>query len=308
MSMAKSSAACFTLLAAVLLAPQQVQAQGSGTVFSAGGQYEEEGAYTLNLGLDQAVGESTWLQLTAGMADASADALSLSTRRFGAGFDHFFAPVGVMLDVEYWGDSGTIETRSVAGELYFRAGQSRFGVNTAWRGIELEFEVPALVQNLVDESQDFTAIAFGASYRYSGERTSFYARATAWDYDEEIGDIATTADLSRVPVLLRSQVLQRLARVVNAVRFLSSSSLTLANSLLAHSATLGFDREFGERTLNIEIAHDRGEVDNLDVNSISAGWLWPVGEAVDLEARVGWSDADEYGSSGFGGLSLFVYR
>ncbi len=308
MSIAKAGTSCFTCMAGWLLVAQGVQAQSGDTVFSAGGLYDEEGAYTLSLGLDRAVGESTWLQLTAGLADATADPVSLSTRRLGAGLDHFFAPVGVQLDVEYWGDSDTIETRSVAGELYFRTENARFGLNTAWRDIELDFEVPALAQNLVEGSQDFTAIAFGASFRYSWERNAVYGRATGWDYDEQIGAIATTADLSRVPVPLRPLVQQRLTRLVNAMRFLSASSLTLANSLLSHGASVGFDREFGESMLNIELAHDRGEVDDLDVNSVSAGWLFPVGSAVDLEWRLGWSDADTFGSSAFGGVSLFVYR
>jgi hypothetical protein len=119
--------------------------------------------------------------------------------------------------------------------------------------------------------------------------------------------VVTQVDLSRVPLVLRPAVQQRLATVVNAVRFLSSSSLTLANSLLARSASLGLDYRFGERSLNLEFAQDRGEVDGLDISTVSVGWLFPVGSA-DLELRVGASDADAFGTTVFGGISLFLYR
>ena len=129
-----------------------------------------------------------------------------------------------------------------------------------------------------------------------------------WSYDEPIGTVVTNADLSRVPVLLRPAVQQRLASAVNAVRFLSASSLTLANSLLAQSASAGFDYRFGERSLNIELAHDRGDVDDLDVNPVSAGRLFSAGAAADVEIRLGVSDADAFGTTVFGGISLFLYR
>ncbi len=284
------------------------QSTGAGTVYSANGQYDEAGAYSLSAGLDHAFSESTWGRLTGGLVDTTEGPIDLTTYRAGLGVDHYFAPAGLAVDIEYWGDSDTIETWTVDGELYFRTENSRFGVTAAYRDIDIHYAVPALLANLVDSSQSFSATAIGASYRYSWQAASVYANATVWNYDETVGEVLTNIDLSRVPPALRPAVQQRLTRVVSAVRSLSSSSLTLANSLLAHAATVGFDYRFGEQTLNFEAGQDRGEVDDLDVTTLSAGWLFPAGEAVDVEVRLGVSDADTYGSSVFGGISLYVYH
>ena len=295
------------LLALVL--PRLAQAQESaGSVFSLSGLYDEDGTYAVNAGLDHAFGQATWLRVTAGLADGATGPVSLSTYRAGLGLDHWFDPAGLAFDVEYWGDSDTIETLTYKGELYFRGEQARFGLSASFRDIDIKYEVPVLARNLVDASQSFSATGFGASYRYSWGAASLYANAMVWSYDEPIGTVVTNADLSRVPVLLRPAVQQRLASAVNAVRFLSASSLTLANSLLAQSASAGFDYRFGERSLNIELAHDRGEVDDLDVNTVSAGWLFSAGAAADVEIRLGVSDADAFGTTVFGGISLFLYR
>lgn len=294
-----------------LVVPAHAQAQvqeSAGTVFSVSGLYDEDGTYAVNAGLDHAFGQATWLRLTAGLADGATGPVSLSTYRVGVGFDHWFDPAGVAVDVEYWGDSDTIETLTYKGELYFRGEHARFGVNAAFRDIDLTYQVPVLARNLVEDGQSFRATGFGASYRYTWDALSLYATATGWSYDEPIGSVVTNVNLSRVPLLLRPAVQQRLATVVSSVRFLSASSLTLANSLLAQSASLGVDYRFGEKSLNIEIAHDRGEVDDLDVNTMSAGWLFPVGSAGDVELRVGVSDADTFGTTVFGGISLFLYR
>ncbi len=302
-------ASVVAMAGALLAASAPLAAQESaGTVFSAAGLYDEDGTYALSAGLDHAFGEATWLRLTAGLADGATGPVSLSTYRAGLGLDHWFDPAGLAVDVEYWGDSDTIETLTYKGELYFRGEHARFGVNAAFRDIDLKYEVPVLARNLVDDSQSFVATGFGASFRYTWDAASLYATAMAWDYDESIGTVATNVDLSRVPVPLRPAVQQRLAAVVGAVRFLSASSLTLANSLLARSASLGVDYRFGEKSLNIELAHDRGEVDDLDVNTLSAGWLFPAGSAADVEIRVGVSDADTFGTTAFGGISLFLYR
>lgn len=286
-----------------------VQAQqAAGNVFSLAGLYDEDGTYALNAGLDHAFSEATWLRVTAGLADGATGPVSLSTYRAGLGLDHWFDPAGVAIDLEYWGDSDTIETLTYKGELYFRGEHARFGVNAAYRDIDLKYQVPVLARNLVDDGQSFTATGVGASYRYTWDAASLYASATGWHYDEPIGTVVTNVNLSRVPVLLRPAVQQRLATVVSSVRFLSASSLTLANSLLSQSASIGLDYRFGEQSLNVELAHDRGEVDDLDVNTLSAGWLFPVGSAGDLELRVGVSDADTFGTTVFGGISLFLYR
>lgn len=305
----RACAGVVAMAGALLAVATPLAAQESaGTVFSAAGLYDEDGTYALSAGVDHAFSEATWLRLTAGLADGATGPVSLSTYRAGLGLDHWFDPAGLAVDVEYWGDSDTIETLAYRGELYFRGEHARFGLYAAFRDIDLRYEVPVLARNLVDASQSFAATGVGASFRYTWDAASLYASAMAWDYDEPIGTVATTVDLSRVPVLLRPAVQQRLAAVVGAVRFLSASSLTLANSLLAQSASLGFDYRFGEKSLNLELAHDRGEVDDLDVDTLSVGWLFPAGSAVDVEIRLGVSDADTFGTTAFGGISLFLYR
>lgn len=295
--------------AAALLAASPLAAQESaGNVFSLAGLYDEDGTYSFNAGLDHAFSDATWLRLAAGLADGATGPDSLSTYRAVAGVDHWFDPAGLAFDVEYWGDRDTVQTLGYKGELYFRGEHARFGLNAAWRDIDITYEVPALARNLVADNQSFTATGFGASFRYSWSAASLYVNAMEWNYDEPIGTVVTQVDLSRVPVLLRPAVQQRLATVVNAVRFLSSSSLTLANSLLAHSASAGMDYRFGNQSVNLELAHDRGEVGGLDVTTVSAGWLFPAGSSLDVEVRVGASDADAFGTTAFGGISLFLYR
>jgi len=296
------------LLATVPASMAQAPAPAQASVFSGTAQIDEEGAYGLGAGLDLPLAEDTWLQMTAGLADSSAERDSLSTYRFGLGIDHFFAPAGIALALDYWGDGDSIDTLALKGDLYFRTERARFGVNATYRDIKLNYEVPALARNLVDDSQSFASTGVGANFRYSWGAASFYARGSIFDYDEQIGDVATRVDLSRVPAPLRPNIQQRLENVVRAVQFLSASSLTLANSLLAHSASAGIDYRVGEQTFNVEFGHDRAEVDDLDVTSLSVGWLFPAGNAVDLEVRVGTSDAGTYGTAAYGGLSVFVYR
>ena len=120
----------------------------------------------MNAGLDHAIGQATWLRVTAGLADGATGPVSLSTYRAGLGLDHWFDPAGLAFDVEYWGDSDTIETLTYKGELYFRGEQARFGLSASFRDIDIKYEVPVLARNLVDASQSFSATGFGASYRY----------------------------------------------------------------------------------------------------------------------------------------------
>jgi hypothetical protein len=132
--------------------------ESSGNVISLAGLYDEDGTYSVNAGLDHAFGKTTWLRLTAGLADGANGPVNLSTYRASLGIDHDFDPVGVAVDVEYWGDSDTIRTLAWKGELSFRGEHARVGLSAAWRDIDLRYQVPALARNLVEDSQSFSAI------------------------------------------------------------------------------------------------------------------------------------------------------
>ena len=301
------AAAALAMLLSISL-PVQAQSTSAGTVFSANAQVDNNEAYSLTAGLDHAFTEATWLRLMAARVETADESGGGSTTRAAVGLDHYFDPAGLAFDVEYWGDSDAIETLALSGEVYYRGANARFALTAAYRDIELKFEVPDALRNLVAADQTVAATSLGVRYRYSWQAVSAYASASAWDYDEALGEIASNVDLSRVPPALRPAIQQRLTRVIDAVRFQSTSTLTLANSLLARSASVGIDYAFGRQSLNLEVGHDRGEIDDIDVNSLSAGWLFPASDAVDIEIRAGVSDSDEYGSGAFGGISMYVYR
>ena len=71
---------------------------------------------------DIAVSEKTWLTASIGGSTVELPRRQSIDTRFGSlGIDHWFEPVGVKLDVSYWGDSDVLDSRDWGGSLYWRS-------------------------------------------------------------------------------------------------------------------------------------------------------------------------------------------
>ena len=199
--------------------------------------------------------------------------------------DHRFEHVGLSLELEDWGDSGTVESQDIAAAVSFFSDRFRVELGLEQRDIDITFGLPIRDRVVTRKVPiDADGWSFEASLRASDAVRVFYDYRD-WDYSR---------DLTALP---RIQELNRL----------NGSALTLANSFLSEAQTLGVDITFGDKVLSLLWGQDTSAVDGTDLDSIAAALILPVAARIDLEISIGRSDSDFLDSSVYGGLGILIY-
>ena len=89
----------------------------------------------------------------------------------------------------------------------------------------------------------------------------------------------------------------RLQESIDNLRILSTSRLSLMNSLIDFRVSGGIDYRFGSKTVDFTISTWQTALDGGRVNSIAIGFTAPSGVATDLEIRLAFDESESFGST-----------
>ena len=233
---------------------------------------------------DIAVSEKTWLTASIGGNTVELPRRQSIDTRFGRlGIDHWFEPVGVKLDVSYWGDSDVLDSLDWGGSLYWRSDRVMLAGDYEYR--EFRFTIPR-TQRFPGRTIDFDAHGVGLTTRFElTESVNLGFAGMTYDYSVDL----------------------RLDDNRGLLDLLSFSRLSLINSLVDYTAfvTLGLDA--GERNWQLEAGTWRSAVDRSCKQYPVPGQVTPLGRSSDLELGIGLDDSDLYGSVTFFSVFLYFY-
>ena len=255
-------------------------------VFFAGLAADRDGGLGVRTGIDYGIGEKTWLTAIGTYTDLSDEFYDISTRSLDVGIEHTFGRLGIAGNVSYWGDPDELDSTSLRGSVFYRAGQWRFAVSGEQRNVDVVFRFTNDSDVRVERTEELIVDALGGSIGYSGDPWSVRLGHTSYDY-------------SRNP-----QALNFLFRF----SLLSASGLTLANSFLEYRTWTSLDYNFGDRGLMLELSSDKGAVDQLRTNTVMLGYYMPIANRWDMEFQLGLADTEVFGSALFGGVTFFLFR
>jgi hypothetical protein len=232
------------------------------------------------------VGPRTWLTLMAGRSSSPVDRADIEADTLAVGVDHKLERVGFTVEVEEWGDSGSLETSEVSGSVYFDRERWRIGIGYETRDIEVPFTLTGPLGGTLRRSAQLSSDRLAVDARFAvAERWQLYLGVAEHDYER---------NLSLLPRIDR-------------FNFLSSSTLTLANGFVDHERYVAVDREFGSVSLNVRAATDRSAIDGSRFETLEAAVLLPIGARVDLEVNLGSGRSEFFDAGWFGGLLFLVY-
>lgn len=247
----------------------------------------QERLYALGVGISADDGDGLGISASGdiGFTDATSASLSLGVTRAGGdpedirsrfwqlGADHDFGPIGAFARIGQAGDPDDFDSDDAELGLYVSPGNWRFTGRYLRRDVDLVLRL-INTDPVVTRTVETQADGLGLTAAYTADnrfRASIGLRR--YDFDR---------DLTR---LNQFEVLRRL----------SPTTLTLSGSLLDSSYTAGVEIPFGQQALSLSVARDRLAAEQRDVDSVSIGWLTPVGDRSDLDVSVGVSDDDAPG-------------
>jgi hypothetical protein len=237
---------------------------------------------TLNFG----VGRTTWLSLAAGRSSSPADRADIEADTLVLGLDHRLPKVGFTLEAEDWGDSGVLETRDLAGSVYFDRDSWRVAFGYENRDIAIPFTVTGPLGNTIRRTFHTGADSYSLDARFAlGEYWKLYLGVAEYDYERNLNAIPR----------------------IDSLNMLSTSTLTLANSFIDHERSIGAEREIGRSLFSMRFATDRSAIDGSKFDTYDFAVLVPLGARIDLEVNAGSGRSDFFDSAYYGGLLFLVY-
>jgi hypothetical protein len=230
---------------------------------------------------DWGIGDSTWISATASAYEIDGVAGRRNTHLAGMGVDHWFEPLGIRIGASYWGDKDILDSNDLTASLYFR--DESFLLSVDYERRDFDFVVLADFPTL-RRTAEFSADGFGISSRFPlGDNSSVQFGGIVYEYSRDI----------------------RLQPDIDVLRFLSSSRLSMINSLIDHRISAGIEFEFGLRSLDLTAGSWQTAVDGGRVESISVGFLAPMSDRTDVELRFSFDNSKNYGHTA--AISVFVY-
>jgi hypothetical protein len=283
-------------------------------VYRVGALYADDNAYALNAGADWAVTRSGRLQLSAGYARGAeferTGVSGSSSRQFSGAWEQRFDSWGGSLGAGYGREGDNVDTKSVRGRVFYDNRAMRVGALFERREIEVSYDLPEALRAYAPESRTVDSHAYGLDLRFAGKRLTGYFSGAYYDYSDPLEILVASGNSSQptLPPQAQARLAERLAEVRSQLGSLTATSLRVSDSLLDYSLSLGVDYILGDYLLNAELTRDRAALDSAIINSVSAGWVLPLGLTADLELRLGATHIDELGTSLYGGVMVSIYR
>ena len=231
---------------------------------------------------DFGVGEKTWLSFTANSAETDGILRSNETVYAGVGLDHWFEPFGVRFGASYWGNSDLLDSRDLQSSIYVRGNSGSISLEYEKRDFKFRLQSDALRGRVAE----FSSNGWGIRARVAlGDRLNFTLGGMTYDYSRNL----------------------RLQPDIDVLAYLSSSRLSMINSLIDHRFNGGLEYEFGLRSVDITAGNWQLAVDGSTVASYSLGFLTPISDRVDMEMRVAFDDSETFGSTTAVSVHLFYF-
>ncbi len=249
-------------------------------------QTDEQDSQSFFTTFNWGVTEDTWLFFSAGRSMLPAERADISTDDLIFGVDHSFGLLGASLEVEQWGEKDAVESLDYRGSIYLHGDRFNVGVELERRDIDLSFPIVGPRDRPIQRTTELTSDGTGVYFR--ADLTDWwrvYGSAREYDYSRSLA------------------VLPRL----DVFNFLSSSTLTLANSFLENDRRFGFEWRAGQKLINLSFGRNNSAVDGLELEFVSASFMFPISYRMDLEFNLGRSTADFLEPSVYGGVLLLIY-
>lgn len=265
----------------MLLACNTAHGAGDGFVIGLGAELDSEEGRALSAALDIAAGSNTWFSAAVAHSRSDGFAGGLESRYADIELDRSFGSAGIRIGAAYWDNADVLDSLDFRASVYLRQDAYRVSVDIERRDFDFALQSPLLPEARTIE---FTAEGIGLTGRLrTGKRVSVFAGGMWYDYSRDI----------------------RLQQNIDSLRYLSRSRLTLMNSLLDERWRAGMEIEFGLKSLDVGFSRWQTAVDQGQVDSISIGFLTPLGKASDIEFRLAFDDSANYGNSTV--FSVFGY-
>ena len=253
-----------------------------GYVLSGGVQADSDGGTAFAAAGSLGLNKKAWL--SASVSSASVEigrGFDLDTRSADIGIDYHFDPIGIRLDVGYWGDDDILDSRDSRLSLYWQSDRVTVSANYEYR--DFDFSIPTTA-DFQARAFSFDATGLGLSARFRiNDTLSISARSMEYDYSVRL----------------------RRTDNLDIISFFSTSRLSLLNSLDDRLLGGGLDLSIGDQQWGLDYRISDGAVDGSTTRSTTVNFLTPVGRRLDIELGVGIDDSDLYGRATF--YSLFFY-
>ena len=271
------------LVLATLLWSASVSA-GGGYIVGTSGEADTSNGRAISVFVDYGLTEKTWLAGALAKTNTGGDLGGLDTIYMDASVEHSFGLVGLKAGAAYWGDDDILDSNDLRGSIFFRTEKGSITVNYEVRDFDFVFSRPA--QSDVVRTAEFSATGIGgAGWLKVGNSSSLYVSGMVYEYSRDI----------------------RLQENIDNLRFLSTSRLSLMNSLIDYRVSGGMDFQFGSKIFDLTLSTWQTALDGGRVNSIAVGFTAPSGIASDLDLRLAYDDSQNYGSTVAFAVSFYFF-
>ncbi len=267
-----------SLLIVLVAAP--LVAHGEGYIIGVGAEGDSADGRALTAFGDFGVTEKTWFSLTGTMAETEGIVRDNDTRYFHGALDHFFEPVGLRLGAGYWGNPDILDSRNLTSSVYIRGDAGSLSLDYENRSFDFELQSDLLR----GRTAKFSADGWGLKGRLAvGDRVNLFASGMSYDYSRTL----------------------RVQPDIDVLAFVSRSRLSMINSLIDDRVNVGFEVEFGLRSIDVTAGQWQTAVDGSSIDSYSIGFLTPIGDRWDAEFRFSVDDSESYGRTT--AISFYLY-
>ena len=279
---------CFLVAAGSLAFAQETTSDDAFRPWAIGlaAQTDENHSQSFYTTFNWGVAADTWLFFSAGQSTSPAELADISTSDLLGGIDHSFGLIGISFEAGQWGKKDEVESFDYRGSVYLHGDRFNVGLERERREIDLTFSI-----------LDPLGRPVSATTALTGDGTGIFFRADLTDWWRVYGS-AREYEYSRNLALLPR---------LDVFNFLTSATLTLANSFLEDDYRFGFEWRAGTKLISLSFGRNRSAVDLSELRSVSASVLFPISYRMDLEFNLGRSSSDFFEPSVYGGVLLLIY-
>jgi hypothetical protein len=257
---------------------------GAGYVIGIYGEADNAGGRALGGFVDYGVTEKTWLSAALARTNTGGVLGGLETLYADAAIEHSFGLFGARVGAAYWGDDDILDSTDLRASVFLRGDKGSLSFDFERR--DFDFVFSPLFQPDQVRTAEFTANGLGgAGSIQAGDNARLFASGMVYDYSRDL----------------------RLQPSIDSLRLLSSSRLSLMNSLIDYRTSGGVEFRFGQRALDITFSRWQTAIDGGKVNSVSFGFVTPSGPASDLELRIAVDESENFGSTFALAVSFYFF-
>lgn len=256
---------------------------GAGYVLGLTAEADNAGGRAIAGFIDYGVTESTWLSGVVARTDTGGVSGGLETLYLDAAIEQSFGVFGVRAGAAYWGDNDILDSTDIRGALFFRGKKGSLSFDFERRDFDFVFISPFDDRVRMVE---FTADGIGAAASLNtSDNSRIFASGMSYVYSRDI----------------------RLQPEIDSLRLLSSSRLSLMNSLIDYRLSGGVEFRFGNQSLDLTLSNWQTAVDGGKVRSISVGFITPSSPASNLEFRFAFDESENFGNTFAFAISFYFF-